>query len=66
MSIIADTTSAGYTIPWDGVLDAVTEGSIIAFYSHTAGDGSVPASSQEAIVQYSRQQPGGGVCDPDD
>ncbi|MFE1873092.1 hypothetical protein ACFW9N_19635 [Streptomyces sp. NPDC059496] len=31
--ITADTTSASYTIVWDGVLDAVTEGSVIAFYT---------------------------------
>ncbi|MGW6978284.1 hypothetical protein ACWGE1_02355 [Streptomyces sp. NPDC054932] len=64
-NIAADTTSAGYTIPWDGVLDAVVEGSIIAFYTHTPADGSAPSTSQEAIVRYSRQQPDGAVCGPD-
>ncbi|MET9959647.1 hypothetical protein ABZ128_11370 [Streptomyces sp. NPDC006326] len=63
-SITSDTTSAGYTIPWDGVLDAVTEGSIIAFYTLSPADGSRSSTSQEAIVRYSRQQPG-GVCGPD-
>ncbi|GGS15862.1 hypothetical protein Snoj_29840 [Streptomyces nojiriensis] len=65
-SITADTTSASYTIPWDGVLDAVTEGSIIAFYTLTPADGSASSTSQEAIVRYSRQRPGGAVCGPDD
>ncbi|MGR4880622.1 hypothetical protein ACIPUC_14505 [Streptomyces sp. LARHCF249] len=64
-SITADTTSASYTIPWNGVLDAVTEGSIIAFYTLTPADGSPSSSSQEAIVRYSRQRPGGTVCGPD-
>ncbi|MEU3778372.1 hypothetical protein AB0F11_35255 [Streptomyces sp. NPDC032472] len=63
--ITADTTSADYTIPWDGVLDAVTEGSIIAFYTLTPADGSASSTSQEAIVRYSRQGSGGGVCGPD-
>ncbi|MCX4957396.1 hypothetical protein [Streptomyces virginiae] len=65
-SITADTASAGYTIPWDGVLDAVTDGCIIAFYTLTPADGSPSSTSQEAIVRYSRQQPGGGACGPDD
>lgn len=65
VSITADTTSASYTIPWDGVLDTVTEGSIIAFYTLTPADGSAPSTSQEAIVRYSRQRPGGAVCGPD-
>ncbi|MFI5671087.1 hypothetical protein [Streptomyces sp. NPDC051704] len=65
-SITADTTRAGYTIPWDGVLDAVPEGSIIAFYTLTPADGSPSSTSQEAIVRYSRRQPGGGgICGPD-
>ncbi|MEU9109859.1 hypothetical protein AB0D54_37140 [Streptomyces xanthophaeus] len=64
--ITADTTSASYTIPWDGVLDAVTEGSISAFYILTPAGGSAPLTSQEAIVRYSRQHPGGAVCGPDD
>ncbi|KPI06606.1 hypothetical protein OV450_3718 [Actinobacteria bacterium OV450] len=34
-SITSDTTSASYTIPWSGVLDAVTEGSIVALYTLT-------------------------------
>ncbi|MEU4358680.1 hypothetical protein [Streptomyces virginiae] len=65
VTVTADTTSVSYTIPWDGVLDAVTEGSIIAFYTLTPADGSAPSTSQEAIVRYSRQQPGGTVCGPD-
>nr|WSX47717.1 hypothetical protein OG409_01265 [Streptomyces sp. NBC_00974] len=65
VNVTADTTSVSYTIPWDGVLDAVTEGSIIAFYTLTPADGSAPSTSQEAIVRYSRQQPGGAVCGPD-
>ncbi|MFK0017116.1 hypothetical protein [Streptomyces sp. NPDC091027] len=51
--------------PWNGVLDTVTEGSIIAFYTLTPSDGGAPSTSQEAIVHYSRQQPGGSVCGRD-
>lgn len=65
VAITADTTSADYTIPWDGVLDAVAEGSIIAFYTLAPADGSAPSTSEAAIVRYSRQQPGGAVCGPD-
>lgn len=65
VSVTADTTSVSYTIPWVGVLDAVTEGSITVFYTLTPADGSTPSISQEAMVQYSRQQPGGTVCGPD-
>ncbi|KOG54645.1 hypothetical protein ADK75_13490 [Streptomyces virginiae] len=65
VSVTADTTSVSYTIPWDGVLDAVIEGSITVFYTLTPADGSAPLTSQEAMVQYSRQQPGGTVCGPD-
>ncbi|MGW0754004.1 hypothetical protein [Streptomyces sp. NPDC002587] len=65
VTVTADTTSVSYTIPWDGVLDAVTEGSITVFYTLTPADGSTPSTSQEAMVHYSRQQPGGTVCGPD-
>ncbi|MFF3213045.1 hypothetical protein ACFYYB_20525 [Streptomyces sp. NPDC002886] len=65
VTVTADTTSVSYTIPWDGVLDAVIEGSIIVFYTRTPADGSAPSSSQEAIAQYSRRRPGGAVCGPD-
>ncbi|ATZ24082.1 hypothetical protein ACFZBM_25420 [Streptomyces lavendulae] len=65
VNVTADTTSVSYTIPWEGVLDAVTEGSIIASYCRTPVDGSTPSTSQEAIVRYSRQQSGGTVCGPD-
>ncbi|MFB6518972.1 hypothetical protein [Streptomyces sp. NPDC056401] len=65
MSVTADTTSVSYTIPWDGILDAVTEGSITVFYTLTPADGSTPSTSQEAMVQYSRRQPCGTVCGPD-
>lgn len=61
VTVTADTTSVSCTIPWDGVLDAVTEGSIIVFYTRTPADGSAPSTSQEAIAQYSRRQPGGTV-----
>ncbi|MFD6936930.1 hypothetical protein ACFWAP_12380 [Streptomyces goshikiensis] len=64
VSITADTTCASYTIPWDGVLDAVTDGSITAFYTLTPADGSEPSTSEAATVRYSRQQPGGAVCGP--
>ncbi|GHD75522.1 hypothetical protein ACFQL8_15060 [Streptomyces goshikiensis] len=63
--VTADTTSVSYTIPWDGVLDAVAEGSITVLYTLAPVDGSTPSTSQEAMVQYSRQQPGGTVCGPD-
>ncbi|QEV49459.1 hypothetical protein CP980_34375 [Streptomyces vinaceus] len=39
-------------------------GDIIAFYTLSPADGSPSSTSQEAIVRYSRQQPG-GVCGPD-
>ncbi|MFI9325235.1 hypothetical protein ACIGXI_36425 [Kitasatospora aureofaciens] len=65
VSITADTTTVDYTIPWDGVLDAVTEGSITVFYTLTPSDGSEPTTSEGAIVQYSHRQPGGAVCGPD-
>lgn len=65
VSITADTTSASYTIPWNGVLDTVTTGSIIAFYTLTPADGSAPSTSQDAIVQYSRQHRDGTACGPD-
>lgn len=65
VTITADTNSASYTIPWKGVLDAVTEGSIIACYTLTPVDGIPPLTSQEAIVRYSRQQRDGAVCCPD-
>ncbi|MFJ4188122.1 hypothetical protein [Kitasatospora sp. NPDC089509] len=65
VSITADTTSADYTIPWDGVLDAVPEGSITVFYTLTPSDGSEPTTSEGTIVRYSRRQPGGDVCGPD-
>ncbi|MFG2341808.1 hypothetical protein [Streptomyces yangpuensis] len=65
VSIAADTTSADWTIPWDGVLDRVTEGSVIAFYTLAPADGGAPSTSQEAIVRYSRQHPGGGACGAD-
>lgn len=64
VSVAADTTSVSYTIPWDGILDAVAEGSITVVYTLTPADGSTPSTSQEAMVQYSRQQPGGTVCGP--
>ncbi|MFI8500610.1 hypothetical protein ACIGFK_19240 [Streptomyces sp. NPDC085524] len=59
VSVTADTTSADYTIPWAGVLDAVTEGSITAFYTLTPADGGGPLTSEAAIVDYSRHQLGG-------
>ncbi|MFJ9447888.1 hypothetical protein ACIRRH_39580 [Kitasatospora sp. NPDC101235] len=65
VSITADTTTVDYTIPWNGVLDAVTEGSITVFYTLTPSDGSEPTTSEGTIVQYSRRQPGGAVCGPD-
>ncbi|WP_280914379.1 hypothetical protein [Streptomyces sp. SPB4] len=65
MSITADTTSASYTVPWYGVLDAVTKGSISAYYTLTPADGGAPSTSQDALVQYSRQQRDGTVCGPD-
>ncbi|MFD7915652.1 hypothetical protein ACFV30_33915 [Streptomyces sp. NPDC059752] len=63
--ITADTTSASYTIGWDGVLDAVTEGSVIAFYTLAPAEGSASSTSQEAVVRCFRQRPGGAVCGPD-
>ncbi|MFE3791846.1 hypothetical protein [Streptomyces goshikiensis] len=63
--VTADTTSVSYTIPWEGALDAVAEGSITVFYTLTPADGSTPSTSQEAMVQYSRRQPGGTVCGPE-
>ncbi|MFE9799755.1 hypothetical protein ACFYP6_12850 [Streptomyces goshikiensis] len=63
--VTADTTSVSYTIPWEGVLDAVADGSITVFYTLTPADGSTSLTSQEAMVQYSRQQPGGTVCGPE-
>ncbi|MGW6573537.1 hypothetical protein ACWGAN_15345 [Streptomyces sp. NPDC054945] len=65
VSITADTTSVGWTIPWAGVLDTVSQGSISAFYTLAPADGSAPSTSQEAIVLYSRQRPDGTVCGPD-
>ncbi|MFD7729633.1 hypothetical protein ACFV6F_04490 [Kitasatospora phosalacinea] len=53
VSITSDTTSADYTIPWDGVLDTVTEGSITVFYTLTPADGSAPTTSQAAEIRYS-------------
>ncbi|MFD5463077.1 hypothetical protein ACFWIQ_09655 [Kitasatospora sp. NPDC127059] len=64
VSITDDTTTVDYTIPWDGVLDAVHEGSITVFYSLTPADGSKPTTSEGAVVQYSRRQPGGAICGP--
>ncbi|MGW6704525.1 hypothetical protein ACWGDE_06500 [Streptomyces sp. NPDC054956] len=66
VSVTSDTTSAAYTIPWGGVLDTVTEGSIVAFYTVAPADGSAPSTSEAAIVRYSRLQPGGAICGPDD
>ncbi|MEU5812133.1 hypothetical protein [Streptomyces sp. NPDC047718] len=65
VSITADTTTVDYTIPWDGVLDAVTEGSITVFYTLTTSNASEPTTSDSATVRYSRQQPSGAVCGPD-
>ncbi|MFE2323441.1 hypothetical protein ACFXD5_05890 [Streptomyces sp. NPDC059385] len=65
VSISSDCASVDYTIPWTGVLDAVTEGSIIAWYTLTPANGGEPISSEAAIVDYSRLQPGGTVCGPD-
>ncbi|MFH9355291.1 hypothetical protein [Kitasatospora sp. NPDC017646] len=65
VSITADTTTVDYTIPWDGVLNAVPEGSIMVFYTPPPSDGSEPPTSESAIVRYSRRQPGDIVCGPD-
>ncbi|MFE4482106.1 hypothetical protein, partial [Kitasatospora sp. NPDC056789] len=65
VNIAADTATVDYAIPWDGVLNAVTEGSIMVFYTLTPADGSKPTTSEGAIVRYSRRQPGGAVCGPD-
>ncbi|MFD8141591.1 hypothetical protein [Streptomyces sp. NPDC059708] len=66
VSITADTASVGYTIPWNGVLDTVTEGSVIAFYTLTPADGGALSTSQDAIVRYSRHRHDGTVCGADD
>ncbi|MEV7174581.1 hypothetical protein AB0O18_33385 [Streptomyces sp. NPDC093224] len=55
VSITADTTSASYTIHWNGVLDTVTEGSVIAFYTLTPADGSAPSTSREAAPGPARR-----------
>lgn len=65
VGITADTTTVDYTIPWDGVLDAVPEGSITVLYRLTPADGSKPTTSEAALVRYSRRQPSGTVCGPD-
>ncbi|MEU9047162.1 MULTISPECIES: hypothetical protein [unclassified Kitasatospora] len=65
VSITADTTTVDYTIPWDGVLDAVTEGSLTVSYTLTPSDGSEPTTSEGAMVRYSRRQRVGAVCGPD-
>ncbi|MEU8134969.1 hypothetical protein [Streptodolium elevatio] len=57
--LMARTTTVSYTIPWNGVLDAVAEGSIVASYTHTPAGGGEPATSESAIVGYSRRQSGG-------
>ncbi|MFE7529816.1 hypothetical protein ACFU7Y_29490, partial [Kitasatospora sp. NPDC057542] len=62
VNITADTTTVDFTIPWDGVLDSVTEGSITVSCTLTPADGSEPTTSQAAGVRYSRRQPGGAVC----
>ncbi|MFD7554494.1 MULTISPECIES: hypothetical protein [unclassified Streptomyces] len=65
VSINTDTASVDYTIPWAGVLDAVTEGSILVWYTLTPANGGEPSTSEAAIVDYSRHQHGGTVCGPD-
>ncbi|MFJ9773040.1 hypothetical protein ACIRVF_17675 [Kitasatospora sp. NPDC101157] len=65
VAVAADTTTVHYTIPWDGVLDVVPEGSVAVCYSLTPADGSKPTTSESALVLYSRRQPGGAVCGPE-
>ncbi|MER7756813.1 hypothetical protein [Kitasatospora sp. NPDC097643] len=65
VSVTADTTAVDYTIPWDGVLDAVVEGSITVSYSLAPAGGGGPAVSESAVVRYSRRGPGGAVCGPE-
>ncbi|AWZ05941.1 MULTISPECIES: hypothetical protein [unclassified Streptomyces] len=50
VSVTADTTSVSYTIPWDGVLDAATEGSITVFYTLTPADGSTPSTGSGLLL----------------
>ncbi|AWZ09327.1 MULTISPECIES: hypothetical protein [unclassified Streptomyces] len=66
VDVPADITSVGYTIPWDGVLDAITEGFISAFYTLDPVGGGEPTTSQEGMVWYSLRRPDGTVCGPDD
>ncbi|MFJ7776916.1 hypothetical protein [Streptomyces yangpuensis] len=63
--IAAGTASVDWSVPWDGVLDTATAGSLIAFYTLAPADGGAPSTSQEAIVRYSRQHPDGGACGTD-
>ncbi|MFE2527400.1 hypothetical protein ACFXEL_24490 [Streptomyces sp. NPDC059382] len=38
---------------------------ITVFHTLAPADGSTPSTTQEAMIQYSRRQPDGTVCDPD-